>query len=120
MEPANDPGPSAKWHAALAQGRLLLQRNAATGEILFPPRPLGAAALDWVEASGRGTVYSLTSIARKPPLAAHQVAIVDLEEGVRMMGALELPEGREAAIGDRVIAAIADQDGVPQVVFRPA
>ncbi len=64
-------GPEAHWRAALAEGRLLLQRALASGTVFFPPRVsepgTGDPALEWIEASGLGTVYSVTLIPQKPP-----------------------------------------------------
>ncbi|MEY4720769.1 MAG: hypothetical protein RIQ46_494 [Pseudomonadota bacterium] len=120
MEQIVEPGPSATWQAALAEGRILLQRDPASGQVLFPPRPLASAAAEWVEASGDGTIYSVTTIARKPPAADHHVALVDLAEGVRMMGALDLPAGMAPAIGMAVIARIEEHEGGHRITFRPA
>ncbi|MEI7970532.1 MAG: OB-fold domain-containing protein [Betaproteobacteria bacterium] len=54
---------------------------------------------------GRGTVYALTRVARAPSealraLAPYTIALIDLNEGVRLMAHLE--DG--AVIGDRVQA----------------
>jgi uncharacterized protein len=120
MEQIVEPGPSATWQAALAEGRILLQRDPASGKVLFPPRPLASAGLEWVEASGHGTIYSVTSIARKPPAANHHVALVDLAEGVRMMAALDLPDGVVPKIGMAVVAGVEPHEDGHRVIFRPA
>lgn len=119
MEQIVESGPSATWQAALGEGRILLQRDPASGALCFPPRPIPTAA-EWVEASGRGTIYSVTSIARKPPAANHHVALVDLAEGVRMMAALDLPEGVVPTIGMAVVAVIGEHEGGHRVTFCPA
>jgi len=95
-----------------------LQRAPASGDLRFPPRPLAVA--EWVEASGHGTIYSLTTIVRKPPADDHHVALVDLVEGVRMMAALDLPEGLVPAIGMAVVAFIAEHQDGYRVTFRQA
>ncbi len=74
----------------LREGRLRIQRSTKTGDYLFYPRatsPFGADdELEWVDASGRGTVYSFT-VARRPAAAPwaddvpYVYAIVELEEG---------------------------------------
>lgn len=120
MEQIVEPGPAATWQAALAEGRLLLQRDGASGKAVFPPRPVADGAIEWIEASGAGTVYSATSIARKPPAAAHHVALVDMAEGARIMGALDLPDGAEPVIGMAVVARIAPWEDGHRVVFQPA
>ena len=84
---------SAPFWAAAQEGSLLLQRCTRTGAFQFYPRPVsiatGGRELEWVAASGRGTVYSFT-ITHRSPLPAkgirpYIVALVDLEEGVRLM-----------------------------------
>lgn len=120
MEQIVEPGPAATWQTALAEGRLLLQRDGASGKAVFPPRPVADGAIEWIEASGAGTVYSATSIARKPPAAAHHVAMVDMAEGARIMGALDLPDGAEPVIGMAVVARIEAWEDGHRVVFQPA
>jgi uncharacterized protein len=113
-------GPEAAWRAALAGGRFLLQRDRVTGEAFFPPRahaPGTGHAVDWVEASGDGEVYSLTHIMRKPPEPSTHVALVTLAEGPRLMSRVD---GAEPHIGMKVRARIITEDGQPLLVFVPA
>lgn len=81
------------WDAARA-GRLLIQRCRDCGKPCFYPRiacpNCGAAALDWVEARGRGSVYSYTVVQNNAPSAftadvPYVVAVIRLEEGVQML-----------------------------------
>jgi uncharacterized OB-fold protein len=116
MTDTNPTGPSAIWHAALGEGRLLLQRDPAGG-VIHPPRPLGVEGVEWVEASGEGTVYSLTTIHPKPPAAPYHVALVDLAEGARVTARVE---GQGVAIGDAVRARIVREDDRALLVFDPA
>lgn len=114
------PGPEAQYLAFLGQGRFMLQRSASTGQHVFYPRTQvpgsGETDLEWVPASGMGTLYALT--VNRARGADHNIALVDLDEGVRMMsrieGHLSLP------LGTRLKARIVDQDGSPVVVFDPA
>jgi len=111
------PGPEAQYLAFLAQGRFMLQRSRATGRYVFYPRNLvpgsGETDLEWVPASGLGTLYAIT--VNRARGGDYNVALVDLDEGVRMMsrieGHLELP------IGARLKARIVEQEGTPVVVF---
>jgi uncharacterized OB-fold protein len=94
QKPLPDPNPVTHpfWEAA-KQHRLVLQRSRKTGKHVFYPRavsPFGADdELEWVDASGRGTVYSYT-VARRPTAPQwsdegdYVIAIVELEEGVHM------------------------------------
>jgi uncharacterized OB-fold protein len=91
---------SAPWFEAAAQGRLLLQRNPVTGKPQFYPRGHALGAPDrepkWFEASGRGTLYTYTVVKRslhKQFTVPFTLAIVDLEEGVRLTSwIVDVPE----------------------------
>ena len=66
----------------------------------------GAATLRSVTLSGRGRLQSFTTI-RIPPARfrgqePYDIAVIDLEEGLRVTARLKVPIGREAAIGDSV------------------
>ncbi len=84
---------SRPYWQGLTQGELRIQRCATCSKAVFYPRSICphcyANHLVWVVASGKGTVYSYT-VAHQGfgPFAADVpfvVAIVELEEGVRMM-----------------------------------
>lgn len=113
--------PETHWRAALAEGRLLLQRAAGSGAAIFPPRLVepgtGAMDLEWIEASGLGIVYSVTLILQKPPLEPYNVVLVDLDEGARVMSRVE--GAGEVSIGMRVRARI-DRGDEPILLFEPA
>ncbi len=126
-------GAAAIWDAALAEGRFLLQRPIAaegTGPApaVFPPRafaPGSGAPLEWFEASGLGTVYSVTWIQRRPPEPPYNVVLVDLSEGARMMGRVEGVTEETLRIGMAVRARIVGgtgpaPEGGPMIVFDPA
>lgn len=114
--------PEQTWRAALAQGKFLLQRAKASGTMIFPPRlaepGTGDTDLEWIEASGLGTVYSVTTISQKPPAPAYAVVLVDLDEQVRMMGRVDGLAAGATAIGMRVQARIVQENGVPLIVFE--
>jgi uncharacterized OB-fold protein len=116
--------PDAEFQRFLAEGRFMIQRSRAGGEYVFYPRVVapgtGARDLEWVEASGRGTVYSITVVRKKPPEPSYNVALIDLEEGARMMSRVEDVAPAAAWIGMAVQARIVTQDDGPVVVFVPA
>ena len=120
----SDPRPEQEYFAHLAQGRLMLQRSRSTGRFVFYPRvaePVtGATDLEWVEASGRGTVYAATVARPRPPQPPYSVVLVDLEEGVRMMSRVEGVAPEAVRIGMPVQARIATDGDKPLVVFDPA
>jgi uncharacterized OB-fold protein len=49
----------------------------------------------------------------------YAIVLVDLEEGVRMMGRVQEYPQDQVRIGMRVQARIVEQDGKPLVVFVP-
>lgn len=114
--------PEAHWRAALAEGRFLLQRDPASGTVHFPPRLAGhdGGALEWVEASGEGTVYAVTEISRRPPEQPYAVVLVDLAEGPRLMSRVDGIPPQGVTIGMAVRAHIADEEAGPLLVFHPA
>lgn len=114
-------GPGAEWDAALAEGRFLIQQPVGGGTAVFPPRafaPGTGAELEWVEASGHGTVYSATWIQRKPPEPPYNVVLIDLAEGARMMGCVEGVSPETLHIGMAVKARIVGGE-TPKIVFDP-
>lgn len=117
-----EPGPERIYHEALAQGHFRIQRCAACSRHVFFPRVLcphcGADRLDWTTASGRGTVYSTTVLRRKPDAGGDlNLALIDLEEGVRMMSRVEGMAPEQVRIGMPVRARIIEHHGQPLVVF---
>ncbi len=83
------------WEGTAA-GELRLQSCGACGARVFYPRPrcpgCGADALSWVRASGRGRLHSYVISHMEMPGWAGEtpyvIAIVELEEGPRMMSSL--------------------------------
>lgn len=107
------------WDEALKQGKFLLQRPAGGGAAIFPPRefaPGSGEALEWFEASGAGTIYSVTWIQRKPPEPPDNIVLVDLIEGGRMMARVDGVTPESLRIGMAVRARIIDG---PILVFDP-
>jgi uncharacterized protein len=80
----------------------------------------GADDLEWVEASGAGTVYSATVISPKPPAEPYNVVLVDLAEGPRVMSRVEGVAAAEVRIGMAVKARIAEREDGPILLFDPA
>lgn len=116
--------PEQEYLAHLEAGRFMLLRSRASGKCMFYPRVAepgtGNTDLEWVEASGEGTVYSTTAVGQKPPKEAYNVALIDLAEGPRMMSRVEGMPADEVRIGMKVKARIAREGDRPLVVFDPA
>ena len=116
-------GPERVWREALADGRLMLPCEISSGRCFFPPRvasPLSGEAWDWLEASGRGTVYSTSIVHPKPPEAPYNVALVELEEGPRLMSRVDGLAPGDVAIGMKVVARIDRHGAEPLLLFVPA
>jgi uncharacterized OB-fold protein len=93
---------SRPYWEGLAQGELRIQRCDVCSRAVFYPRSIcphcHADQLSWIVASGRGIIYSYTVahqafgvFAEDAPYIA---AIVELEEGVRMMTRIDAPRER--------------------------
>jgi len=111
-------GPEAQFQAYLADGHFMLQRSRSTGKYVFYPRIAvpgsGEVDLEWVETAGYGTIYAIT--VNRTREGHWNIALVDLDEGVRMMSRIIGVE--TAAIGARVKARIESIDGKASVVFE--
>lgn len=113
------PGPEQQFKAFLAEGRFMIQRSKSSGRYVFYPRlaipGTGETDLEWVAASGRGTIYSITVNRKKE--GTHNIALVDLAEGPRMMSHVHGVE--TLAIGSVVRAHIETLNDQLAVVFYP-
>jgi uncharacterized OB-fold protein len=82
------------WDGCRA-GELRIQRDPATGRHHWPPKPASfrGGGLEWIAASGRGTVFSYV-VAHEPFLPAFRhllplvLVLVELEEGPRLVGSM--------------------------------
>ena len=118
-------GPEAEFRSYLAEGRFLIQRSVSTGAYVFYPRPFipgtGETDLEWVEASGEGTVYSTTTNRRSPEKGGtFNIALIDLAQGPRMLSRVVGMASEDVKIGQKVRAKIEDVDGAPAVVWEAA
>jgi uncharacterized OB-fold protein len=123
MEQINE-SPLAGWRRYLSQGTLAYQVDLTTGEAVFFPRVVapvsGSTRLEWRESAGQGSVYSTTTVYRKNE-APLNVALIQLDEGFRLMSRVEGIDADAVKIGMRVRVSIReDADGVPYPVFEPA
>ncbi|MCU1463670.1 MAG: hypothetical protein JWO37_3745 [Acidimicrobiales bacterium] len=116
------------WDAA-AEHRLVAQRCAGCGVLRHPPRPMcphcHSLEVEAAELSGRGTLYSY-AVLHHPQHPAFDypvlAALVDLDEGIRLVTNLVDVDPAGIEIGMRVEATFApttaEERAVP--VFRPA
>ena len=133
LEPPVGPDSGPFWEAT-REGRFLLQWCTACERAIFYPRAFcphcagEAGGLEWREASGRGTVYA-AGVEHRPEAAGaafsegqpFSVALIELEEGVRMVsnvvgcppedGALRHGGRRDVGAAQRRAAAAAVHAG---------
>lgn len=117
------PGPDQQWQDALAEGAIRLQKCPACAAYQFPPavicRACGQVAPGFVPVAGTGSVYSLTEIHARD--GVRNIAIVQFDEGPRMMSRIEGETGAAVGIGARVSARIRHHpDHGYFLVFVPA
>lgn len=112
--------PTETYATYLREGRLAFQHCTSCGRAVFYPRVLcpycGSTSLEWRESSGRGAVYATTAIYRRDR-EPHNVVLVDLDEGFRMMSRVEGIAAEEVEIGMRVSFEAREEEGEPVAVF---
>lgn len=117
---------AAFWDAA-AEERLVAQRCASCGALRHPPRPMcphcRSLEIDVVDLAGTGTLYSYAFLHHPPhPAFDYPVfaALVDLDEGVRLVTNLVDVAKEDVRIGMRVHVRFVDADGGAKLpVFAP-
>jgi len=116
-----EESPLAAWRRHLAQGKLAYQVS-PDGEPVFFPRVMaprtGATGLQWRISEGLGTVYSTTVVYRRDE-APLNVALIEMDEGFRLMSRVEGMDAEAVRIGLRVRVTVRDADGdAPYPVFE--
>ena len=127
LAPTTTPDTKFFWDG-LKAGKLLVQRCAGCATLRHPPRPMcpRCNSLQWeaIASSGRGVVYSFV-MPRHPPWPwfegeTYIVALIELEEGTRILSNLRDVDAAAVTIGMPVEAFIERFDsGVALHQFRP-
>ncbi len=102
------------------RGELAFQRDPANGAALFPPRlvaPSGAEDPPWAVSAGLGTVHSTTCVRAKD--GDRNVALVDMDEGFRLLSRVEGVAADRVRIGQRVRVRWGRDGAEPYPVFDP-
>lgn len=116
------------WFDAAKEHRLVIQRCTGCGVLRHPPRPrcdkCGSYEWDTAEASGRGTVYSFV-VNHYPQVPAFDyplaVALIDLEEGTRLVANVVGIDPADVTIGMPVEVEWVDHDpDLTLPAFHPA
>jgi uncharacterized OB-fold protein len=127
LRPAISQDTAFFWEGTSA-GELRIQHCPTCGRLRHPPGPMcplcGADKQDWVVAAGRGTVFSYV-VHHHPKVPGKQlpfvVALVELDEGVRMLGELIDVDPASVTVGLPVEVALTKIDGELTLPFwRPA
>ncbi|HEY3917236.1 MAG TPA: Zn-ribbon domain-containing OB-fold protein [Stellaceae bacterium] len=126
--PVANPDTKPFWDGC-ARGELLLQRCATCGAYRHPPSPICPRCLserhEWVPSSGRGTVYTFTVVREMrargwEQMVPYILAVVELEEGPRLLTDLVDVAPEAVTIGMPVAATFAELDGTTRLpLFRP-
>ncbi|SEB24861.1 Zn-ribbon domain-containing OB-fold protein [Variovorax sp. YR216] len=110
------------WTAA-DEGRLLVKKCGACGEVHHYPRDICphclSADTEWLQAAGTGTVYSFSTMGKGD--TAYTLAFVTLDEGVTLMTNLVDCDPAAVSIGQPVRVVFKPSDGGHAVpMFTPA
>jgi uncharacterized OB-fold protein len=109
----------------LKKGELAYQVNKDTNKPFFYPRAVapetGSANIEWRVSKGLGTVYTTTAVHYKGE-APLNVAMIDMDEGYRLMSRVEGIDAMDVKIGMRVKVKVVpgDEKTLPFPVFTPA
>lgn len=117
------------WEAA-KDGRLVLQKCKGCGLTSFMPRHVcpscWSSAKEWVTAAGTGTVHSFSIIHRAPlpsfkDRMPYVIALIELQEGPRMMTNIVGEGALDVRIGDPVMVWFEDRGNarIPQFRIAP-
>lgn len=128
--PAMAPGTLDRlYFEAAAQGRLVIQRCPSCDHRQFPPKLICTncgADPEWLEASGKGVIHTFTIVRRHgvepfKSLTPFVLAMIDLPEGVRLMGNVTGVDPEAAKVGLAVRAyAIRIDNTMALPLWKPA
>ncbi len=97
--------PLATYISYLEKGELAYQFSPAANRAVFFPRVVcpysGSETLEWRVSKGRGTVYA-TTVVHPAEGAPFNVALIDCDEGFRLMSRVEDIAPTDVTIGMRV------------------
>jgi uncharacterized OB-fold protein len=107
MEDIDKLPPIAAYLEYCKQGKLAYQYCLDDDTVVFYPRVIapvsGSTNLEWRISKGLGTVYATTSVyGRDTSQPPHNVCMVELDEGFRMMSRVEEIPSLDVKIGMRV------------------
>ena len=115
-------GAEEQYFSNIRSGTFALQVCDDCSLTVFPPKDAcpncESETLIWKAQSGGGTVYSCTTVhVTAKGAEPHNVSLVDLDCGVRMMSTVANLSAAEVRIGMRVRARVESDTNTPRVVF---
>lgn len=112
--------PAIAYREGLAAGRLCYQRCGSCRLVVFFPRVVcphcGGDHLEWEDSNGTGTIYSTTTTRSRA--GDYNIALIDLDEGFRMMCTVRDEVRHEVRIGERVVAVVPVGTTAESLSFR--
>jgi uncharacterized protein len=117
--------PLAVYQQHLDRGEFAYQWSPEANRAVFYPRVIcpytGSERLEWRASGGLGTVYA-TTVTHPRDGAPYNVALIDVDEGFRLMSRVEDIAPEAVRIGMRVKFRVHRPDGdeEPYPVFTPA
>jgi uncharacterized OB-fold protein len=124
MQDLKTQSPFGAYLDHLNRGELAYQVCTDDGSVVFYPRVVapksGSPNLEWCVSKGLGTVHATTVVHQKDT-APYNVALIDLDEGFRMMSRVERIDPMQVKIGMRVKFRVipATEKDAPLPVFDP-
>lgn len=116
--------PLGTYQAYLQQEQLAYQYSPAAGRAVFFPRMVcpftGTTNLEWRVSAGLGEVHATTVVYPREG-KPYNVALIELDEGFRMMSRVEDLDPHAVCIGQRVRVKFVVEEGAlaPLPVFVP-
>jgi len=121
---AGEMSPLSTYLAHLEKGELAFQFSPDAGKAVFYPRLLcpftGSGKLEWRISKGLGTVHA-TTVVHPAEGKPYNVALIDCDEGFRLMSRVEDIDPMQVKIGQRVRLRVHRPGGEepPVPVFVP-
>jgi hypothetical protein len=119
---------AAPWWEGIARNELRYQRCAHCSAAIFYPRSVCptclSSGLSWHKAEGLATIHAVTVVHRAPqPVPAgdapYSVALVDVDEGFRMLTRIVEANPDDVRVGQRVRLVFREISGRKLPCFRP-
>jgi len=116
--------PLTSYLGHLDKNELAYQFSPEAGRAVFYPRVMcpftGSDRLEWRVSKGLGTVHA-TTVVHPAEGKPYNVALIDCDEGFRLMSRVEDIAPEQVRIGQRVRFRVhrAEGDGPPYPVFTP-